>query len=175
MRSRFGDNTVLWNTTIGRLRRRNRSIYHYREGSIGKQLNRKVQIEGKNPQERSLERNDLCHTLSNAFEISRATIKDLPKFLRAEDQMEVTFRIKDHQLTWLCVSRSGDLIGGSYFLSVVIKSYLTSLRTLWIRSRLWRQVYKWMSLNNHRSQGWAEQLNVSRMKGKLKLKSHTPL
>ena len=36
-------------------------------------------------EEKKFKSNDLCHTLSSALEVSRATIKDFLKFLRAED------------------------------------------------------------------------------------------
>ena len=43
-----------------------------------RKLSRSEQIEGEKPKEGSLESNDLCHTLSNALEMSRATTKDSP-------------------------------------------------------------------------------------------------
>ena len=56
-----------------------------------RKLSKREQIEGEKPKEGSLESNDLCQTRSNALEMSRATIKDSPKSLRAEDQIEVTY------------------------------------------------------------------------------------
>ena len=56
-----------------------------------RKLSKREQIEGEKPKEGSLESNDLCHTQSKALEIiSSTTIKDSPKSLRAEDQIEVT-------------------------------------------------------------------------------------
>ncbi len=46
----------------------------------------KVQSEGQNPKEGSLESKDLCQTLSKAFDMSRATAKFSPKLLREDDQ-----------------------------------------------------------------------------------------
>ena len=73
-------------------------------------LSKREQIEGEKPKEESLANSDLCHTWSNAIEVSRAKIRDSSNSRRAEDQIEVTY----HR-TWLFGNHTDDLIAKNYF------------------------------------------------------------
>ncbi len=55
-----------------------------------RKLEMKVQREGKNTKEGSLESKDLCQTLSKGFDMSKTTEKVSPKRLRENDQEPVS-------------------------------------------------------------------------------------
>ena len=68
------------------------SINHNRQGSIWKIVKQKRTDKRWKPKERSLESNDLCHTLPNAFGISRVTIKDIcDEYIRVNKEVYTPF------------------------------------------------------------------------------------
>ena len=79
---------------------------------------RREQIEGGKSKESSLESNDLFHALLNALEISWATIKDLPKSLRADGQREVTWK-KISPVDLAFENHTDDQLKVNFLLSVI--------------------------------------------------------
>ncbi len=77
----------------------------------------RVQREGQNPKEGSLESKAVCQTLLKAFEMSRATAKVSQKHLRKDDQEQLG-RQKDQRQNAPYGIYTGDQRGGCRLIDV---------------------------------------------------------
>ena len=73
-------------TTVNIFRKRTVAVNHSRNRTVGKET---MQKDRQKAYEGNIEIKDLCQTLSKAFNMSMATAKVSPKFLKEDDQDSV--------------------------------------------------------------------------------------